>query len=401
MEECLASNIIFKNISDKINTTENSLKLKIQGFKVYHLTIIFLFVILSLTNTESYAKAIETPFVKEKGHFKDVILSSDAQNLYTLKSSSGLVTKWQLDPIRILETYKISKKTKKSFRLLDITDDESKLLIRFGSASEDLRTIYIWDFNNKKFIGKIETKYFITTFLLQNNTLITITSENRVQKWDLKTFMEIENLLLPEKYFKPSFLNTAIHLRVIDNKNKIVLLSSQSIAFFNAKNFELLNILFVPYCNYYLSTNNTLYYITHHFSSEMNSYTDNQLFKIDINKEKVKLVSNTWLKNNKHKLVKIKSGAAIRSNRILFKKNLFIKINHTIEFFKRINKKKIATLYSLNTDDWLVMDNNGYFNGSKNSMKYLFMKNVKGKITPISKINFKKFQKISKKNIYQ
>ena len=104
----------------------------------------------------SETEEIGKPFIeKGQGLVKSAVLDPDGEHFYTLKGET--VTKWQLEPIKKVYSFKTGVEPA-IFSIgyqISVTPDSKKMILR------SMDTIVLLDLENKKIIKSVKEKTFI------------------------------------------------------------------------------------------------------------------------------------------------------------------------------------------------------------------------------------------------
>jgi hypothetical protein len=152
--------------------------------------------------------------------------------------------------------------------------------------------------------------------LINNNTIITLTSDRLIQIWDLNTLREITNTIIPTDHDCGD--------ECVDDVFFLL-----TFAQFRKENSNLI------------------------------AYDMKSVWPIFSSKKSVMMVGNG--------------------------------IKRSIQFYQKEARKKLATLYLDSNNEWLIITPDGYFDGSPESRKHLYMKTSSGESVPIDDTTFQKY----------
>ena len=124
--------------------------------------LLILILVVGLFGSDS--EEIGIPYVeKGKGTIQSAVLDPDGEHFYTLKGET--VTKWQLEPIKVVYSFKTGLTSKERFMKLpsncnkmrddyhiSISSNSEKMIIR------NKNEITLWNLNSKKLIKKIPSR---------------------------------------------------------------------------------------------------------------------------------------------------------------------------------------------------------------------------------------------------
>jgi len=333
--------------------------------------LLILVLVVGLFAEDGYIPRVE----RDIGTYYSAILASDGKSFYTLKKD--LVTHWQLNPIKKLDSFRTGIKPVDENKLgynIHVTADKSKMVIN----SQD--EIQLWDLKTKKQIKKLKVK--TVWGLMDEETFITIDENRVITKYDTKTLkiLQTKQLKDPCDNWSDPYGNSCHSKPVfmIKSEDKLIYFSENYLLFLEKNSLDITKDIKTGVMGLSSMDYKTLYYIP------MSKPQPSKMINIK-NKKIDSIKSYDFISySNKHYLLgsfrakglKISSyykylslaATAYRptpsSRRILH-----------YAFFDNKREKPIATFLQFKDGEWILIDVDGYFEASsKKVKKYLTMR---------------------------
>lgn len=357
-------------------------------------------VVMMILVVSVWAEEIGKPYIpKGSGEIDSAILAPDGKTFYTLKGE--LVTKWQLEPIKKLDSFKtvLNHKDKRYGYQIDITADGKKMFIR--SHSE----IILWDLKAKNEIkreqqrtdwGVVDGQVYKTIYSYRKtNDQHYIVDEGTIYKeWDLR-LNQVKNEVLPALCSNTGY--TCYPNFMYINHDEIFAFtpesshSSSMMSILNKKTLKIIKGLSFD-DHWYVTADRKSIYLGQRSPAEF-------YLKVNIDtltEEKITLdkFKKTDMLYSQQKAIR-KSMSVVGSLNLVFIPN---KVTRRFEYvFYNSSNKKVTSFYQFKDSEWAVIDENGYFEVSLYAKKYLKMKTSSSDILPINNITYKKYNKRFKK----
>jgi len=317
---------------------------------------------------------------KDTPYFYDASLSFDEKTLYTLNQSDGTISKWQLNPFKKIDTFKV---TDRKIYSIWVSPDEKKLVMRVGKSSEDFKRLDVWDLEAGRFTGYIQDKYpvHIDAAIMNESGLVTISLIGVVQEWDLDNLIvtrSIDTLISNAYFFKLSQ----------DRKTLIIATYENKLIFLNNETFKIEETKYINGSRLFLSPDYDVFY----YLRTINGVEE--AFKVDINTREITQMPKGFMSDNVSELKKVGSGfMRLYANTIYGGNRMMIRVKNNVKFHHRKNKKKIATLHTFDKGAWIVITPEGNFDASENARQYLMQKTESGEVKPIDETTYQKYKK--------
>lgn len=292
------------------------------------------------------------------GQIDSTVISPDGESFYTLKA--GLVTQWQLNPIKKLTSFKIGIENTgidKGYQI-SITNDNKNIII----YSRD--KIQLFDIKNKKHLKTVNIKSWLG--LNTKYGFLTLSKNNELKIWDDNNFRLLKKIKINNMYaygeYKLVYGTKAENILVGDNILLISYLNKE--IFFNLDTFLVAD-------NFLYGDNPTNYY-----DKYKEKFTDELQFFL---KRIPQGQSNSLYIYPNGKTLVLRTGGL---------KTVFVKFERD----EKKDKHRIIINFRQYDNGWLLYRNKAkMYMGSKNIQKYLEMKRQDGKIVPMNDVTFKKY----------
>ncbi|WP_304543445.1 hypothetical protein [Sulfurimonas microaerophilic] len=348
------------------------------------------------------------PFIHPIGKTPSAVLMPNGKGFYTYQD--GKVTKWQLNPIQPIESFRIQKKDRRGTGFLRenifITKDNKRLIFKSREV------IQLWDLENKQLIKQLKPNpiYWLATY--SDYGFILLDYDSNLQLLDDKSFQVLKQTSIPRnkdyqkvadyRYYPHNMIvgqnilhiNYAIESYYIDLKTLKTIESSETnsedrIWLENAINRNRKSILADLRNN-----------ITTQLSIPPNRITYFQKYKDNFNPSIWEnFMKFTWKWGTFYSTL---SACQIDSSSFITLYKVTDHVSYTLEYTKTsLNNVVETSRYKIwqYGDSWYVEDENHFFNASEDIKKYLYQEDSKGHRTVIDNEIFDRYKKNYKKTL--
>ena len=359
-----------------------------------HLVLILVLVV-GLFGSE--LEKIGVPYVgKTIGKIDSAVLAIDGKRFYTLKD--GLVTHWQLEPLKRLDSFKTGiqepfcKPLKPQYHIstcnISVSSNEKKMIIRSN------KSLLLFDLEKKVLIEKINHESLYGVMDSHNymtfDTNNWVTHNNTATLWKIdKGIKEVKKIIYKGAFEEADedesqFDDSLKSVLILDNM--IIVFANDDISMYDKDTFEILDMASrhrgnAPYLNYNYK------FIDYYKSlKRINLYKTDKTFEPGLRPFRIKLSSFM-------PLVSISKHLTLSLTRDF----------HAIFFIppKTLKQRRPqygVKFYQFSDGEAILMGTNGgknitnHFELTSNSKKYLTMKISVGKIVPINDETFNKYK---------
>jgi len=330
-------------------------------------------ILIILLTLGVWAEEVGVPFVQLPKDAKElnIGLSRDGKTFYTYENNT--LIHWNMNPVQILDSVKITDPMFPSPLNFDFTPDGKKIVF-----SHKEHGIGLFDLEKKQFTKKLAKLFIFDT--LVGTELFTYDKFNTLEKIDLNSFRTTLIRKIPLKdidtgveIFPDSFWG------IFRNKNgdRIIVLTRFTLYIFNPDSFK------------------QILYLEDSFDPPVVSL-DKKIINGNKTSFDVETLKTSPLKLSERRLIlKQRDKPEKKYFRYEFDDwyNPYIDCmddNNSINVLALLNDKK---LYLFQNENWLIITPDGYFDGSLEARKYLYMKIASGESVPIDDATFNKYHK--------
>jgi hypothetical protein len=328
--------------------------------------------ILTILFTLSFfAQEVGVPYVQLPKDAKElnIGLSRDGKTFYTYENNT--LIHWNMNPVQIIDSVKITESKYASPINYDLSVDETKIVFsdrRVGVGLLDLKT--------KQFIKKLPIQFRFDTLVRSN--LITVDKDRTITVRNLSNLSEItKQIKIPEIKVEPDCeCSDDVWLLLKSHDEKILAIITN------------LRIL--------LLDTNTL-----NMLSEIKGFFPDRGTYINYT-SKGEIIQASDDMFNLSTLKSIRAGD--NDFNVISREHLNLK--HSLYWYKKkidkaslgsstnvLSLSKSKTIFQFPDNNWLISTSDGYFDGSYEARKYLYVKTSSGKSVPIDDTTFQKFHK--------
>jgi hypothetical protein len=280
-----------------------------------------------------------------------------------------------------------------------ITNDPSKIILikKLKDRSfAPLSSLHIWDTNAKRIVFGRQIKKdpkeehgtlssFIVNAVINKNSIVFIDINSNVELWDINTAKMIRSSKLPANNYGCTHADYPLFIMIAKDENTLVAVNDETIHFFDSTTLEQRKkITHTPNVKAYYVGNDP-YKI--YYRSAAGDY------KIDINTGRTEPIVDNWIYEHAAILNKFDLEIFDRSIPKISDTLVMQVEKDVLIFYNKTTDKKIAELYCYDKNEWILMTPDGYFTGSPESRKYLYMKTLSGKSVPINDAIYNKYHK--------
>jgi hypothetical protein len=319
-----------------------------------------------------WAEEVGVPYVdKTQPHGSgSAFLTSDSHYIYTY--SNNFLRFFSTNPIILLNTITIEDEDFINKSGIDIYALNNNKII-FTSINGG---IGLFDLSQKKFLKKIKSR--LHNAKLTKDNFITVNKDRTVRLYETSSLKLLREIQIPKykKYAEYSEYREDVSGMFLGNNGQdIVVLTDARLIILDAKTLDIkreiqekFGVIGEVAVHYGISLDQKRLYDNGKYYFDLSTYS---IFASP--KESDCYITNrTFSETSSHMLVKCQ------------------KIN---EVYEKINVTKLFSIYQFQKNDWLIITPNGYFDGSPESRKYLYMKTPSGESVPIDDATFQKFHK--------
>jgi hypothetical protein len=300
-------------------------------------------------------------------------LSRDGKTFYTYENN--ILIHWSTNPIQILDSVKITDPMFPSPLNFDFTPDGKKMVFSHGSHG-----IGLFDLEKKQFTKKLATRFVGDTLI--GSDIFTFDELGILEKIDLNSFKATIVKHIPKiETNSEDYVDYPIGLFRSKDGKSIVAISSMNLNVYNVQTFEQLKYIETLF----MGMSALLVSVNHQIIA-------GNTIKYDVNTRKETVFTGDEQKKMRqgHKLVHKQTLNFYESK---YWYNQYIDRIYDDGSINVLNWLDDQKLYQFTGDDWLTITASGYFNGSSESHKYLYMKTTSGESVPIDDVTYNKFHK--------
>ncbi len=323
-------------------------------------------ILLILLTVGVWAQEVGMPYVDTREAVaQSAALSPDGETFYTYANNT--LTHWSLNPVKVLERVKIEDEDfSNKASGIDIFLLNNKIV--FTSIN---RGLGLFDLTLKKFIQK---KYSnLHNVKLLKDYILSVDSDRTVMLLDKGSLGVIKKINIDEMNNLGELHDRVLGAFLGKNETNIIILTGMRLIIVNTKTFSIEKEIKDEFAggqqlkDYGISIDQTKLY-------NGSSYLDLNTYNIiPSSKESDCLISNRSFSETRSKLL--------------------VKCKKINELYDKKNLNKLITIYFFNNGNWLISTSDGYFDGSYEARKYLYVKTSSGESVPIDDIRYNKFHK--------
>lgn len=326
-------------------------------------------VLLILLTLGAWAEEVGVPYVNQdiQGNITNsVTLINDSQSFFSL--NSPYLTQWNLNPVSQKKIYTGITGSK----IFMVLNDKNKLVLQ---TKEGLAIVSLQD---EKIIQQIQTD--ISEIIQVGEFIITLDESQKIHKWRSSNLTEISQLEIRSSTAEKDSLNILLNGSV---DTEFSVLINEKLFLIDTKTMKIKKE--TPCYAKYIATSvdrNTLIADAGNWRS-INTRTH----QLDV------VSSLYYVRNNPWYVVRF-PGKKPPNDYYSENNNLYMVGTRKVSGFNIFSKKRkqlLATFYTFINGNWLIITPDGYFDGSHDSRKYLYMKTSSGESVPIDDATFQKY----------
>jgi hypothetical protein len=357
-------------------------------------------ILLILITLGVWAQEIGVPYVQAqnfKTDYRNSSLSPDMKIFYKL-DRDGKFTVWNLHPFKKINEIYIDDVSEFTKFAISINGDKIFVpqTIRQKSEQDNKnRGVIVVDTEKQRQIALLAHESEIRGVVVSEKNIFTLTDNSILRRWDIKTFQEKQRTDFNEtKIIRHTFaagmgLGNSVRaeptkLIISGDKTKLIVMFSESILILNSDTLKVVKSIKKNQpsrLNYMDITKNILYY--------------NGMYSLNLDTLEIIQYANTpesenneWLFHGNNIVNWFRMNQGITPN----PKDTLMSKGHV--FINPGTEQVYATLYEFVGDEWIIITPNGYFDGSPDTRKYLYMKAPSGESVPIDDATYNKFHKL-------
>lgn len=354
--------------------------------------ILILVLVVGLFGSDS--EEIGIPYIeKGKGTIQSAVLDPDGKHFYTLKGE--IVTKWQLEPIEKIYSFKTGLISKEQFMKLPSNCNKMKdaYHISIDSSSQKMiirnrNEITIWNLNNKKLIKRIQQKTLWGT--IDGSNYVTISRKNNnvnYIKWDVSSMKKLKIVSIPDFCKTSNDCSFGISHHYSINSKILTLFASSLVSILDKKTLNPIRHINKNNKKSCFSDINQSYIYCYDEDYDINMINTNNLKVTRIKKDKFSYSGSKYFYKNVYKVYSSNKFLSLACNTKLGCKYLSPYIFYNIK-----SNKKIADFYLFDNGGW-ILKKGRYFQISSDAKQYLKMRIKSKKIVPINNKTYIKYNK--------
>lgn len=360
--------------------------------------LLILVLVVGLFGADS--EEIGKPFIERgKGTVQSAVLDPNGEYFYTLKDET--VTKWQLEPIKNVYSFKINLPKSKRYKM-DISSEADKIVVW------NTKLLSLIDLKTQKQIKTIDEEItwgvmdgliFKTINVKKTYEYNRLISKTVYQERDLKKFENTKNIIMPylcEDTFGCHVWHMFIYKNMIFASTPESSETGKIMAILDKTTLKELNENRKIRGNCYFTLDKQGLYcrLNREAYTKVNLNTLEEE-KINLNpleeKFSVLLLKKEFI--NEKILFSIHSDISLFKNlSLVFFSSNWNKEAPNLYFYNNEINKELATFHQFN-NEWILISPEGYFEVSKNAKKHLKMKIKSGEVVPMNNATFEKYNK--------
>jgi hypothetical protein len=297
-------------------------------------------------------------------------LSPDGETFYTYVNNT--LTHWSLNPVKVLESVKIEDSdfdTTHGVNIYVSPDLDKIIFTRFK------RLMGTFDLKKKGFTYKASTD--MRSGYITGTDFITINKNRLITIYNAITLQKKKEIQISE-YIPTSCdeCSDDVDMLLVNQKNNhIIVLTGLRL----------------------LVLDNLTFQIIHEIRDQFDFGPHN---KVSIDRKKI-IGSGTYYDVDMNQVFSLKKNekqtmemcANVNANNSMQKYLSLYRCDRMYSFYDNQKEKILHSIYFFKDRGWLIINTKGYFDGSPESRKYLYMKTPSGESVPINDATFQKFHK--------
>ena len=377
----------------------------------FHLIAIVLLV-SNLSSNTSVDKIEDSFFPNIKGRagqLDGAVITPNGNSFYTLKGE--LVTHWRLNPIKRLSSFNTGAIAKDEHHryTMHITDDAKKLVLNSPTQ------IQLWDLKDNSLVIKKDVN--ITSGVMLESDFYTINKDRTLIKRSTKDLHVIKKKTFPNLCNDKKYLERACEdepYAILGYGKNLVFCSYTFVKLVSLSNMSKIQKKYVKRASTIAVSidQQYIYWIINGYTDGVVAENRPDLKRLDIKTGETQLASPLYIHRSRkvsHLRDYVNEYSTLSFQR--FPKGLSSSVNgislvqsrfkpapsffkkRRFGFFNTKTKEIIGKFFQFEDGEWILLNKNGYFEGSKNAREHLLMRNKARIRYPISDEIYKKFNK--------